>query len=289
MASPELQEVQSLLANTVRPAGTPVDVRRQAYEDLMSRFPIPSDVSVERVDAGGVPGDWVSVPDSRSDHAILYLHAGGNVLCSAFTHRGLAAHLSVAADARVLIIDFRRAPEHPFPAALDDTVTAYRWLLDRGFAPEQMAIAGDSGGGALVISAMFVLREAGDPLPAAGISASPGYFNLDRDPNDPLRVHIADYYIGDADPKSPLLSPILGDLTGLPPILIQIGTTEDLVDEAYAMAEKMREAGVEVEMDLWEDVFHCWQMFAQAAPEGREAVDRMGIFVRKHTGSRVAT
>jgi acetyl esterase/lipase len=259
---------------------------------MAKAFPTPEDVRYEPLQVGSVPAEWVTAPGADASRAILYLHGGGYAIGSISSHRELAARISRAAGARVLLIDYRLAPEHPFPAAVDDAVAAYRWLVASGLTPPGLAIAGDSAGGGLTVAALVSLRDSGDTLPAAGVCLSPwvdlegtGASMTERAALDPmvaadrLRVY-ANAYLGGADPRSPLASPLYADLRGLPPLLIQVGTAETLYDDASRLADRARTGGVEVTFEACQDMIHVWQIFASMLPEGREAIDRIGEFLR---------
>jgi acetyl esterase/lipase len=226
---------------------------------------------------------------------MLYLHGGGYVVGSIATHRGLAGRLSQAAAARVLLVDYRLAPEHPFPAAVDDAAGAYRWLLAQGIEPARLVIAGDSAGGGLTIATLVALRDAGVPLPAAAVCLSPwvdlegrGDSVTTKAAADPLvhkdmLVQLAAWYLAGADPRTQLAAPLYADLRHLPPLLIQVGTAEILLDDAIRLAEKATAAGVKVTLEPWEDMIHVWQLFAPMLPEGQKAIEGIGVFVRQHT------
>ena len=248
----------------------------------------------DRVDAGGVPAAWVEAPGADAGRVMLYLHGGGYVIGSIDTHRELAGRLSQAAAARVLILDYRLAPEHPYPAAVEDAAAAYRWLLaDGGAVPARTVIAGDSAGGGLTVAAMLALRDAGDPLPAAGVCLSPwvdmegiGASMTAKVDVDPMvrregLVRMAGLYLNGADPRTPLAAPLYADLSGLPPLLIHVGTAETLLDDATRLSERARAAGVDVTLESWDDMIHVWHLFAPLLPEGQQAVERVGDYVRQ--------
>jgi acetyl esterase/lipase len=266
--------------------------RRARMERMAKLGPPPPEARFEHADADGVRAEWVSGPGARRDRAVLYLHGGGYYAGSLATHRGLAARISVAADAPVLLADYRLAPEHPFPAAVQDAARAYRWLLSSGFSAGRLAVAGDSAGGGLAVAAMLALKASGEPLPAAGVCLSP-WFDLAMT-GDSLRTHasadpiirpsdlpfVARCYLGPADPRTPTASPLYGHLAGLPPILIQVGTDEVLLDDSRRFAERAREAGVPVRLDVWEEMIHVWQAYARLVPEARHAIEAIGAFLR---------
>jgi acetyl esterase/lipase len=223
---------------------------------------------------------------------ILYLHGGGYMLGSIHTHRELVSRLSRAAGARGLLIDYRLAPEHPFPAAVDDALAAYRFLLSGGIEPRRIAIAGDSAGGGLTLATLLALRDAGDPLPAAGVGLSPwtdleglGASAQPGAVDDPLLTlaglrEMAGRYAPGAL-RNPLASPVHGSYRGLPPLLLQVGTREILLDDSTRVAERARAAGVDVTLEKWDGLIHVWQLFGSEIPEARQAVQAIGDFLRK--------
>lgn len=272
-----------------------IEQQRAQMEAGFRQFKVPPDVHCEPVNAGGVPAEWVTTPGVVPERAIYYLHGGGYVIGSINTHREMVSRLSRAASARVFIIDYRLAPENPFPAALDDSLAAYRWLLSSGLDPARLVIAGESAGGGLTVATLVALRDAGEPLPRAGICLSPwvdlenlGESMVTRAELDPLinrdggRMW-AKAYLGSTDPRTPLASPIYADLTGLPPLLIQVGTAEALFDDAARLADRAEAAGVDVTLEPWEDMIHMWHSFAAILPEGQQAIDRIGQFIRQCT------
>ncbi len=206
----------------------------------------------------------------------------------------MVERMARAAQARALIIDYRLAPEHPFPAAVEDAVTAYRWLLDQGIRPERIAVAGESAGGGLTVALLIALRDRGLPLPAAAVPISPWVdmeglgetvtTNAERDPlvKKDLLLNMAQGYLQGQDPRSPLAAPLYADLRGLPPLLIQVGEAEVLLSDAQRLAERAKEAGVDVTYEPWDDMIHIWHGFS-FLPEASQATDRIGEFVREHT------
>jgi epsilon-lactone hydrolase len=230
MADPEIVKLRAVIA--ARPRATEIAQMRLDSDARGKAFGLADDVTVQPVSANGVKAEWTSTPDADPANAILYLHGGGYVICSLDSHRHLAAEVGRASGARTLAIDYRLAPEHPFPAPIEDTVAAYRYLLNSGLKPNRIALAGDSAGGGLVIGSMLAIREAGLPLPACGWCISPwvdmealGGSFADRAETDPTVqkatiLMMAGLYLGDADPRHPHAAPLYGDLRGLPPLLI---------------------------------------------------------------------
>ncbi|HEV2956876.1 MAG TPA: alpha/beta hydrolase [Xanthobacteraceae bacterium] len=243
------------------------------------------------VDAGGVPGVLAAVAQSRPDRCVLYFHGGGYCIGTAALYRDFLWRIAAAACAQVLYFDYRLAPEHAFPAALDDAVAAYRWLVAR-FDRRHVAFAGDSAGGGLMFATLLRLRDEGVELPRAAAAVSPWTdltlsgpslrANADADPmldpdNLPELVH---NYCAAADPRNPYISPVYGDPAGLPPALIQAGSDEILRDDAVRMGANMRAAGCEAEVEIWEEMPHVWHLYARLIPEGRRAVARIGEFLQ---------
>lgn len=271
-----------------------VEQQRAGFEQMAALFPVDADIKRESVSANGVKSEWVSAADADAGRAILYLHGGGYVIGSINTHRSLAARLSRAAKARVLLIDYRLAPEHPYPAAVEDSVAAYRWMLAQGLKPSRIAVVGDSAGGGLTAATLVAIRDAKLALPAAGVLLSPwvdmegiGESMKTNDAADPI-VHkdallgMAKAYLGGKDPRTPLAAPLYADLKGLPPLLIQVGTAETLLDDASRLADRAKKAGVNVTYEPWQNMIHVWHIFAPMLDEGQQAIDKIGAFVRKH-------
>ena len=269
---------------------------RAEYGDLAEEHALPGNIDHQPVDTGGVSAEWIRAPDSRDDRAMLYLHGGCYGSGSVETHRDLMSRLSLAAATQVLGANYRLAPEHPFPAAVDDASAAYRWLLEMGIAPGRIAIAGDSAGGGLALATMIETRDAGLPLPGALVCLSPWVdlaltgTSMDTkagdDPivNREMLLGWSKLYLGNHDARTPLASPLYADLDGLPPLLIQVGASEVLLDDATRLAERASAAGVATMLKVWPEMIHVWQTFAAILPEGRQAIARIGEFVRSQLG-----
>jgi acetyl esterase/lipase len=284
--------VQKLKAVPVDPTAS-VERRRGAMEK--AAFRLDADIKSEAVTANGVPAQWITAPNADTGRNVLYLHGGGYTIGSIKTHRCLAGWISRAAAARVLIIDYRLAPEHPFPAAIDDTVGAYRFMLDSGVKPSRAVIAGDSAGGGLAVAALLAIRDAKLPLPGAAVCLSPwvdmegtGESMRTKADADPMVASgslgdMAAAYLGGKDPKTPLASPLYADLRGLPSMLIQVGTAEVLLDDSKRLAERARAAGVEAIYEPWENMIHVWQIFVPMLDEAKQAVERIGQYIREKT------
>jgi epsilon-lactone hydrolase len=291
MSQQQLQQIIQMLK--AQPIAQPtMQEMRANFEQMAGLFPVAADVKCEPVNAGGVKSEWVTAPGADASRAILYLHGGGYVIGSINTHRALAARLSTAAKARVLVIDYRLAPEHPFPAAVEDSVAAYRWMLAQGLKPSRIAVAGDSAGGGLTVATLVAIREAKLALPGAGVCLSP-WIDLEglgdsmktKAAADPMvqkdaLLEMAKHYLKGQNPRSPLAAPLYADLAGLPPLLIQVGTSETLLDDSTRLAERARKAGVRVTLEPWEHMIHVFQVFAPMLDEGQQAIEKIGEFVR---------
>jgi monoterpene epsilon-lactone hydrolase len=279
---------------------SPLKMQRYMLSDILPGFaPKVSGVSYEPFEISGIPAEWIIPEDTDKDHIIFHLHGGGYVLGSIRSHRKMVSRFADAANCRAMMIEYRLAPEHPFPAALEDALASYRWLLSQGYEPDKIAIVGDSAGGGLALATLIALRDAGEPLPAAGMLLSP-WTDLTgtgetmktvgwRDPvlNPKLGVKWAKFYIDDADPLNPLISPIYADLTGLPPLLIHVGTNEMLLDDSRVFAERAQKCGVTVDLDIWDGMFHVWHAGAPALREGNEAIKKLAAFFKENVKAKV--
>jgi epsilon-lactone hydrolase len=288
--------VRAHLAKLPPSASMTIAERRAQYDRAERVFPTPPDVAVEAVTAPERPAEWLRPPGARTDAAVLYLHGGGYVIGSPRSHRHLAAAIARAAGTAALLVDYRLAPEHPFPAALDDAVAAYRWLLGRGLAPSRVVVAGDSAGGGLTVATLLTLRDRGLPRPAGGACISPwvdltcgGATYATKAAVDPIVTResvemMAQAYAGAGDPKAPLLSPLYADLRGLPPLLVQVGSDEVLLDDSLGLGERARAAGVDVTVEEWPAMIHVWHWFLPMLAEAERAVSVIGNFVRTRLG-----
>jgi acetyl esterase/lipase len=295
--SPELDQVIALVkSREVDESQGATEGRRRSFEKMVDDFTIDVPARYSRVNAGGVTAEWVAAEGASDSRVVLYFHGGGYIIGSPRTHRAMLAHLSRDSGARVLALDYRLAPEHPFPAPVEDAVSSYRWLLSEGFDPDRIALAGDSAGGGLTVAALVQIRYLGIAMAAAGVCISPwvdmeglGESMETRAEADPMvgkesLMVSAKTYLGGADPRAPLAAPLYADLRGLPPILIQVGDAEVLLDDSTRLTGVAREAGVEVQMDVWDDMIHVWHVFAPILPEGKKAISQAGEFIKKHTG-----
>ncbi len=268
----------------------PLRWTRQPLRRATARARLPADMTRQTASADGVPCEWLIPHNSPPDQALIYLHGGGFVYGVTPQHITMVAHLARQMNTRALVVDYRLAPEHPFPAALDDCVTVYRWLLNQGFAPHNTVLAGDSAGGNLTLTTLMKLRAGGEPLPAAAACLSPvadlserhspGQFH---DPLLPLRA-VRFYnasYVADSDGRTPLISPVYGDWQGLPPLLIHAGEDEILLDDATRIVTAAREAGVDVRLQTYPRMWHVFQIF-MALPQAVESLDDIARFLKAH-------
>lgn len=294
--SPQLDRVIGMIMERAQAPRKTTDDDRASYERMLASMPMADDIATERVGAGGVPAEWIRAPGARADRVMLYFHGGGYVVGSMRTHRTLLSHISRASGFSVLGLDYRLAPEHPFPAPVEDALAAYRWLLECGTEPSQIVLGGDSAGGGLVIAALVAIRYAGEPMPAAGVCISPWVdmeatgasftTNAEVDPSVSKEriLNIARVYLAGKNPRAPLASPLHADLHELPPLLSVVGSIETLLDDARAITDRARAAGVEAVVEVWDDMPHVWTHFASILPEGQQAVDRIGDFMRHQVG-----
>jgi epsilon-lactone hydrolase len=300
MATKAAEQVKTLFRSWgKRMAANPemdLDTMRDLFEEWHQLTAEPTGVTYEEVDAGKVPAIWAIPAGGAPDRVIIWAHGGGYVAGSMHTHRKVAGHLARAVGCRVLVLDYRRAPEHPHPAACEDAVAAYRWLLGRGIRAEHIATTGDSAGGGLCTSMVLKLRQAGDPLPAAIMPISPWYdmeatgpsveanASLDTLVQKDILLAMAGMFLGGSSPTDPLASPLHADPKGLPPMLIQVGSDETLLDDSRRFADKARAAGVEVTLEVVPEMQHVFHFMAGRAPEADEAIARMSAWVRPRLG-----
>jgi monoterpene epsilon-lactone hydrolase len=269
---------------------------RAEYSELAEGNRLPDGVGYQQVVAGGVTAEWVSVPQARDEAVVLYLHGGCYGMGSVETHRELMTRIAIAASMRLIGVNYRLAPVNPFPAAVEDAAAAYRWLLEKGIEARRIVIAGDSAGAGLALALTLKMRDETMPLPAAIACISPwvdlalkGESMESRAAEDPIVSRgmlsgWAQLYLGNLDSRTPLASPLYADLRGLPPLLIQVGSAEVLLDDATRLSEKASEAGVEARLEVWPGMIHVWHSFAVVLAEGREAITGIGRFLREHAG-----
>jgi phosphinothricin tripeptide acetyl hydrolase len=292
MADRGIGVVRAHLAKLPPSTSLTIAERRAQYDRAERFFPTPTDVTVEAVAAPEQPAEWLRPPGVRADAAVLYLHGGGYVIGSPRSHRHLAAAIARTAGVPGLSLDYRLAPEHPFPAALEDAVAAYEWLLARGIGPERIVVAGDSAGGGLTVATLLALRDRGLPRPAGGVAISPwvdltcsGRSYVSKAGVDPIVLResvtmMAQAYAGTGDFKAPLVSPLFADLKGVPPLLVLVGSDEVLLDDSLGLGERARAAGVDVRVEEWPAMVHVWPWFLGMLDEADRAVGVIGDFVR---------
>lgn len=292
MAEEEIAQLKAEIARQHRPSQWSVEGYRERFEAWAVDYPPATDLHIEQHEFGKVDVYKVEAPNVLADRHIVYFHGGGYVACSALTHQSFAGNLSRAARATVWNVDYRLAPEHPFPSAPTDTVSAFLDLVTQGLLePDRTVLAGESAGGGLVVATLMALRNAEGPQPAGGVCLSP-WFDLactgtspatNQATDDLVRLkglqRTAKLYLGDHDPKDPMASPLYGDLEGLPPLLIQVATTEILLSDSTRMAARAMEAGVEVHLEPWRGVFHFWQGFSSNLSLARQANSAIADFV----------
>ncbi len=286
--------IQMLAAGRVE--GEPsVTEQRTGMEQLASSFPLPEGASKKAENIAGVPCEWQWMEGASDDAVLLYFHGGGYVIGSVNTHRGLVSALSGASGTKALSVGYRLAPEHPFPAAVDDAVAVYEALLDGDGSPARIAVAGDSAGGGLSLALLVALRDRDLPQPACAALLSPwtdlrivaGSYETRKDA-DPMVARegisaMAAHYLGGAEATEPLASPILVDLGGLAPLLIHVGDREALLDDSVNLFQRAEAAGTEATIKVWDDMIHVFQAFHPMVEEGRVSIAEIGAFIRAKT------
>ena len=295
MPDQDLNELLRMIA--ANPLPTELEAMRQAVDSDSERFPLDPDIKVERVlVAIGVPAEWTWTEAADPKRVVLYLHGGGYAFGSILSHRHLVAEIGRASGSRTLAIDYRLSPENPFPAAVDDALASYRYLLEKGFESGHIALVGDSAGGGLVVSTLVAIKEADLPQPACGWVISPwvdmeasGETFASRADADPMVkreiiVNFAQAYLNGADPRSPLASPIYADLRGIAPLLIHVGASEVLLDDSLKLARMAGAADVSVRLEIWPEMIHIWHVFHRILGDGRKAVLAGAKFLREAMG-----
>jgi acetyl esterase/lipase len=275
-----------------RPASTHLALQeiRANFEKFLAIFPPDPDIKFDAFSIGSIPACWALAPNATKKKVILFLHGGGFNAGSIQSHHALMGKISRASGCAVVGIGYRLAPEFPFPAALKDALQSYQWLLDHSYLPSNIFFAGSSAGAGLVLSLCLKLKEINQSQPAAAICICPmvdfTFSSTSIESNkekDWVRVDrlssAARDYCKNEEPTNPLISPLFGNLQGLPPLLIQVGASEILRDEAIAVAKKAEVNGVSVTLEVWPEMVHCWQLFASKVPEGQEAIDHIGTFI----------
>jgi epsilon-lactone hydrolase len=293
MDQSEIASIRELLGSKPRPVGWAE--RRERLDDVGSVWPVAEDVTLTAVDVDGIHGEWSTVPGSDGSRVLIFLHGGGYCSGSILSHRRMVSEAGRAAGVRTLALGYRLAPEHPFPAAFDDALTAWRFLRRQGIAAGHIAVGGDSAGGGLSLALALHLRDEKEELPGCVWVVSPwtdltmsGSTLITKDAVDPL-IHkaylgeLARAYLGDAiDSKDSRVSPLFGELTGIPPILIQVGSAETLLDDALRLAAAAGEANVSVALEVWPHMIHAWPVWNARLEAGRRALDSAGNFIRGH-------
>ncbi len=290
MPDPEIDAIRAILAASPRAAD--LAERRARLDGFGALYPTAPDIRIEPIIAHGVAAEWTTAPGADPARVLLFLHGGGYVSGSIASHRHMVAEAGRQAGARTLALGYRLAPEHPFPAALEDTLAGYRFLLAQGFAPHRIALCGESAGGGLAVAALVSLRDQGIPLPGGTWLSSPwvdlrmqGASMDSKAAVDPLisrgyLEELAAAYLHGADPAGHLVSPLHADLRGLPPVLIQTGSAETLMDDAIRLAGVAAAADVRVTLQVWPDMIHAWALFYQQVAAGRGALAEVGAFLR---------
>jgi acetyl esterase/lipase len=294
VSTQQRETLDAILRQSAFPVGSDVNEQRRLLRELLSAQPLPADVTVTPAALGGVPTAEITVDGIEPRHVVLYFHGGVYVMGDAALAAGLASQIGRRTNAKVISVDYRLAPEHPYPAAVDDALAAYEALLDDGVAPSDIAFAGESAGGGLAIATLVNARDHGLPLPAAAFAMSPmtdltlaGTTMETRREVDPLlspealQARIADYTSGQ-DAALALVSPLFADLSALPPLIIQAGTHEVLLDDAVRLAQQAAAADVEVTLDITPGVPHVFQAYAAILDEAGAALDRAGQFLSAH-------
>lgn len=287
----EIDRVVALCLSRRREGRLDIPARRIAFDARSELGSVLDGVETVAVEANGVPCEMLTPPGARAGHTILYLHGGGYCWGSLASHRPLASRIAVACRVRVLLVDYRLAPEHRFPAPLEDATAAWRWLLDSGCDPATTALAGDSAGGGLTLATLVALRDAGEPMPAGAVMISPwtdltcsGGSYETRAAQDPIcsremLEQLASLYLGEADARDPRASALFADLGGLPPLLFQVGTAEVLYDDSLRAAENAKDRNVDVQLDISQRMVHVWHLFAPMLCEGRAGIARAAKFI----------
>jgi epsilon-lactone hydrolase len=293
MAQTEIEAIRALLSSKPRPVEW--RERRKRLDEVGSVWPVADDVKITSVDVDGVPGEWSIVPSSDPSHVVMFFHGGGYCSGSILSHRRLVTEAGRAAGARTLAIAYRLAPEHPFPAAYDDVLTAWRFLRDRNIPAAHIAIGGDSAGAGLALALIGRLHDAHEELPGCAWLISPwtdltmsGTTLSSKEAVDPLihkqyLIELADAYLpAGMDRKDPRVSPLYADLKGFPPVLIQVGSAETLLDDAARFAAGAGAADVRVTLEIWPQMIHAWPLWNARLEPGRRALASAGAFIRQH-------
>ncbi len=275
---------------------TSIEQQRANLEGVAKFQRMPPGIEVQPANASDIAVEWLRPTGTGDGRAILFFHGGSYTMGTFNTSRPFAALVAHASKTPTVLFQYRLAPEHPYPAALEDATATYRWLVTQGISPHNVIFAGESAGGGIAMATAVSLRDQGDPLPAAIVCLSPwvdlgltGESITTRARADPMMNWMrlqsnAARYVGQNDPHSPLISPIYADLHGLPPMLIQVGDHETLLSDSVRLADRARQAGVDVTLEVWEGMWHVWQSFGGLVPEGKQAMDKIAAFICKHVG-----
>lgn len=291
MASKQFEQFYQTLITKVPKGDLTMAQIRIGFEKMMADYPAAPDIRKDPVSIGKLSAFWIHAPNASKDKAVLFFHGGSYSAGSTLSHQDMVGRISRASGAYVLGIDYRLAPEHPFPSGVEDAVYAYQWMLKEGFKPSQIALAGSSAGGGLAFALLLSLKQMKLPLPSCGVFISPWVdlaltgrtlkTNVGQDILLPQRLQsAAEIYLNGKDPKTPLASPLYADLSSLPPLLLHAGSRELLLDEIERIAAKAQEAKTPVTLDVFEGMFHCWHLFSAKIPEGQQAIDKIGEFIR---------
>jgi acetyl esterase/lipase len=292
MTNLEIAAIRQILA--MAPKNQTTAEMRKGYDGLGAIYPTPPDVTLRAEDANGVAAEWSATPTADQQRVTLYLHGGGYVIGSLSSHRHLVAELGRASGTRTLALNYRLAPEAPYPAAVDDALSGYKFLLSQGIKPSSIAIAGDSAGGGLTIATLVAARDAGLPQPACAVCISPwvdlemiGASMTSKAGEDPivqrdLLEPWAKYYLNDASARTPLAAPLNANLKGIAPLLIQVGSAETLLDDSIRLAGHASAQEVPVRLEAWPEMLHVWHFFHPMLADGRRALKVAGEFIREH-------
>jgi len=290
MSHSEIDAVRELLRSRPRPTG--FAERRERLDAIGSTSPVATDIRLEATDANGVAAEWSLASGSDPSRVLLFFHGGGYCSGSIVSHRGMVTEGGRSTRVRTLAVAYRLAPERPFPAALEDARAAYGFLLDHGIAAPRIVVGGDSAGGGLTLALMTSLRDAGERLPGCAWLVSPWVdlqmtgaslaekANVDPLISKPYLEELASAYLAGADPANPLVSPLNADLAGLPPLLVQVGSAETLLDDAVRIAQRAGAADVRINLEIWPHMIHAWHLWAAQLEEGRRAIASAGAFIR---------
>ena len=291
MPDAEIAAIRALLTGRPRPSGP--EERRQRLDDFGRGLGVPEDARLQPVRIERATAEWSITPEGDNTRAVLYLHGGGYMAGSVVSHRYVAVEIGRAARARTLALDYRRAPEHPYPAQLEDALAAYQHLRDQGFGPANVAVGGDSAGGNLTLALLLALRARGEAMPACGWLVSPwtdltangatmqSKAAVDPMISKPYLLELAEAFAGARDLADPAISPQFADLNGLPPLLIQVGSEETLLDDAVTLAGRVGAAGVAVTLEIWPEMIHAFPMFFPCVAASRRATHGAGEFIRR--------